>query len=212
MRIIEAQESEYRRLARQMHDGPAQLMTNVILQAEICQRLLAIDPERARAELERLKARVNKAFKSTRTFISDLRPMMLDDLGLVPALGGYVDTWSEKTGIKAEFTSVARELRLAPFTEGTIFRVVQVLMSNAARHANPSLVQVTLQVDGQMVRATVEDDGIGFDVDEVLAAANERKTLGISLIMDRVHVLGGTLRFESVPGRGTRAFLEIPET
>ena len=174
VRIIEAQESERRRLARQMHDGPAQLLTNLILQAEICQRLLDTDPVRARAELENLKAEVNKTFQSTRAFIADLRPMMLDDLGLVPTLRRYVNTWSEKTGIKAELTFSGREHRLAPYTEVTIFRVVQDLMDNAAKHANPSQVLVMLQSDGRVARATVEDDGSGFNVDEVLAAAEEK--------------------------------------
>jgi two-component system sensor histidine kinase DegS len=211
VRIIEAQESERRRLARQMHDGPAQLLTNLILQAEICQRLLDTDPERARAELENLKAEVNKTFQSTRTFIADLRPMMLDDLGLVPTLRRFVNTWSEKTGIKADLAFAGREHRLAPYTEVTIFRVIQDLMDNAAKHANPSQVQVTLQLDGQVAQVIVEDDGSGFDVDQVLAAVEERKALGIALILDRVHMLGGTLEFDSVLGRGTKAILEVPE-
>jgi two-component system sensor histidine kinase DegS len=212
VRIIEAQESERRRLARQMHDGPAQLLTNVILQAEICQRLLDSNPRQAREELDNLKAEVNKTFQSTRTFIADLRPMMLDDLGLVPTLRRYVGTWSEKTGIQAEVIFAGREHRLAPYTEVTIFRVVQELMDNAAKHANPSRLQVTLQLDGQTARAIVEDDGSGFDVDEVLSAVDERKTIGIASIMDRAQMLGGVLRFDSVPGRGTKATLEIPET
>jgi len=93
----------------------------------------------------------------------------------------------------------------------TIFRVVQELMDNAAKHANPSRVQVTLQMDGQTAHALVEDDGSGFDVNAVLAAADERKTIGIASIMDRAEMLGGTLKFDSAPGRGTRATLEIPE-
>jgi len=210
-RIIEAQESERRRLARQMHDGPAQLLTNLILQAEICQRLLDTDPERARAELENLKVEVNKTFQSTRTFITALRPMMLDDLGLVPTLRRYVNTWSDKRGIEAELVLTGREHRLSSYTEVTIFRVIQDLMDNAAKHANPSRVIVTVEMDDSRVRVSVEDDGSGFDVQSVLAAAEERKALGIALIMDRVHMVGGTLEFDSVPGRGTVATFEIPE-
>ena len=138
--------------------------------------------------------------------------MMLDDLGLLPTLRRYVNTWSEKTGIKAELVFAGREHRLAPYTEVTIFRVIQDLMDNAAKHANPSQVMVTLQLDGQIARAIVEDDGSGFDVDEVMTAVDEGKTLGIALILDRVHMLGGTLRFESVLGRGTKATLEIHES
>jgi len=212
VRVIGAQETEKQRLARLMHDGPAQLLTNVILQAEICQRLLDTDPARAREELENLKTEVNKTFQRTRTIIADLRPMMLDDLGLVPTLRRYVRSWSEETGIEAEFVSTGREHRLAPYAEVTIFRVVQEALENAAKHAAPSHVQVTLRLDEKTARAIVEDDGTGFDVDEALAEADERRTIGLPLIRDRAQMLGGTLDIDSTPGSGTRVLLEIPET
>ena len=212
VRIIEAQENERQRLSRRMHDGPAQRLTNVILQAEICQRLLDTDPARARVELESLKEEVHKTFQKTRTFISDLRPMMLDDLGLFPTLKRYVASWSELSGIQADLTTTGRAHRLAPYSEITIFRSIQQLMENAEQHANPSRVQVTLELDGQMARATVEDDGAGFDLDEVMAAAGARKTIGIASIVDRVQMLGGSLTFDSVRGRGTKAILEVPES
>lgn len=211
VRIIEAQEAERQRLSRQMHDKPAQLLTNVILQAEICQRLLDTDPPRARAELQNLKEMVNKTFQETRTFISELRPMMLDDLGLVPTLKRYVTSWSEKTGIKAELSTAGKPHRLAQYSEVTIFRAIQELLRNAEQHANPSHVQVTLDMDGQVARAVVEDDGIGFDIDEMMAAARARKTIGIAAIMDQVQMLGGSLNFDSARGRGTKAILQVPE-
>ena len=82
---------------------------------------------------------------------------------------------------------------------------------NAAQHANPSQVRVTLELDGETATAIIEDDGVGFDIDEVMTAADERKTIGISSIIDRAQMLGGSLRFESGPGRGTKAILQIPE-
>jgi two-component system sensor histidine kinase DegS len=211
VRVIEAQETEKQRLARLMHDGPAQRLTNVILQAEICQRLLDTDPARAREELENLKAAVNKTFQLTRTFIADLRPMMLDDLGLVPTLRRYVRIWSEEIGVEAEFTASGGEQRLPPYAEVTIFRVVQEALENAGKHANPSHVQVSLRLDGQTAHVLVEDDGSGFDVQEALAAADERRTIGLALIQDRAQMLGGTLDIDSAIGRGTRVLLEIPQ-
>jgi two-component system sensor histidine kinase DegS len=211
VRIIEAQERERQSLSRRMHDGPAQLLTNLILQAEICQRLLDGDVGRAREELENLKTEVNKTFQRTRSFIADLRPMMLDDLGLVPTLRRYVDGWGQSEGIQTKLDIVGTDHRLASHTEVTIFRAIQQLMENAAQHANPSQVRVTLELDGEMATAVVEDDGVGFDIDEVMAAADERKTIGISSIIDRAQMLGGSLRFESGPGRGTKAILQIPE-
>ena len=212
VRVIEAQETEKQRLARLMHDGPAQLLTNVILQAEICQRLLDTDPQRARQELDNLKAEVNKTFQRTRMLIADLRPMMLDDLGLIPTLRRYVRMWSEEHEIEAEFTSASREHRLPAHAEVTVFRVVQEVLENAARHAKPSHVQVTLHLDDGTARTIIEDDGIGFDVEEALAKADERRTIGLALVRDRARMLGGTLDIESSPGRGTRVVLDIPET
>jgi two-component system sensor histidine kinase DegS len=212
VRIIQAQENERQRLSRQMHDGPAQLLTNLVLQAEICQRLIDVDVERARTELENLKTETTKAFQRTREFISDLRPMMLDDLGLIPTLKRYVSSWSEKTGIEAALALSGKPHRLAPYSEVTIFRAIQELMENAAQHANPTHVQVTLDLDGAYARAVVEDDGVGFDVDEVIASAEAQKKIGIASITDRVEMLGGTLSFESALGLGTKATLRVPET
>jgi two-component system sensor histidine kinase DegS len=212
VRVIEAQEAEKQRLARLMHDGPAQLLTNVILQAEICQRLLETDPQRARQELDNLKDEVNKTFQRTRMLIATLRPMMLDDLGLIPTLRRYVRMWSEENEIEAEFTSASREHRLPSHAEVTVFRVVQEVLENAGRHANATHVQVTLHLDGETARTIIEDDGVGFDVEEALGKADERKTIGLAVIRDRAHMLGGTLDIDSLPGRGTRVVLDIPET
>jgi two-component system sensor histidine kinase DegS len=212
VRVIEAQETEKQRLARLMHDGPAQLLTNVILQAEICQRLLETDPKRAREELDNLKAEVNKTFQRTRMLIADLRPMMLDDLGLIPTLRRYVRMWSEEHEIEAEFVSASREHRLPSHAEVTVFRVVQEVLENVERHANATHVQVTLHLDGDTARTIIEDDGTGFDVEEALAKADERKTIGLALIRDRAHMLGGTLDITSSPDSGTRVVLDIPET
>lgn len=212
VRVIEAQETEKQRLARLMHDGPAQLLTNVILQAEICQRLLETNPQRARQELDNLKGEVNKTFQRTRMLIADLRPMMLDDLGLIPTLRRYVRMWSEEQEIEAEFTSASREHRLPSHAEITVFRVVQEVLENVARHASATHVQVTLHLDGGTARTIIEDNGVGFDVEDALEKADDRKTIGLALIRDRARMLGGTLDIDSVPGRGTRVVLDIPET
>jgi two-component system sensor histidine kinase DegS len=93
-----------------------------------------------------------------------------------------------------------------------VFRVVQEVLENVGRHANATHVKVTLHLDGATARTIIEDDGIGFDVEEALARADERRTIGLALIRDRAHMLGGTLDIESVPGEGTRVVLDIPET
>lgn len=210
VRVIEAQENERRRLARQMHDGPAQSLTNLILQAEICERLFDLDPEKACVELENLKQAVNATFQNTRRFIFGLRPMMLDDLGLVPTLRRYIQDFREKSGLSIDLHIMGEERRLAPHLEVTIFRVIQELLNNVDQHAHAAHVDVTLDLEGEAVAVTVEDDGRGFDVEEILAAAKERKSVGLVTIQERTEMLGGEIEIDSSVGRGTKVRLELP--
>jgi len=210
VRVIEAQERERQHLARRMHDGPAQALTNLILQAEICERLFDMDPSRARAELVNLKNAVNATFQQIRGFIFELRPMMLDDLGLIPTLRRYVKDFADKSGLSVNLTITGKERRLPSHIEVTLFRIIQELLNNVGQHAHASRVQISLDIQDRLVRASVEDDGSGFDVDAVLASARERKGLGISAMQEQVEMLRGKIHFESGIGRGTKVTLEIP--
>jgi two-component system sensor histidine kinase DegS len=212
VRVIEAQENERQRLARQIHDGPAQSLTNLILQAEICERLFDSDPAQARVELGNLKNAVNATFQKIRDFILTLRPMMLDDLGLMPTLKQYVQDFEEKTHLSATMTVMGRETRLPDHTEVTIFRVIQELLTNVHTHAHASHVQVTLDFQDRMVVASVEDDGSGFDVNEVQSSTQQRKGLGLPTIEERAEMLGGKVEIEGRIGRGTKVRIEIPIT
>jgi two-component system sensor histidine kinase DegS len=210
MRIIEAQESERKRLARQMHDGPAQSLSNLILRAEIVEKSFGLGADQTRTELTNLKKAVNAAFEKTMDFVFELSPMMLDDLGAVPTVRRYVEDCQEKTGLTVAFDVVGEERRMAPHVEVTIFRVIQALLHNVWQHANASHVQVTLNLQGSAIGITVEDDGSGFDVDEALASAKEKKSLGIATIKQRLEMLGGSIQFESSLGRGTKVTMKIP--
>jgi len=212
VRIVEAQEAERQRLSRQMHDGPAQSLTNFILQAEICSRLFDTDAGRAKVELTGLKGAATQTFQKVRDFIFELRPMMLDDLGLVPTLRRYVDQFAEKSGIPTTLTVTGTERRLAPYIEVTMFRVIQELLTNARNHAQPSRIQVALDMGQVKIHATCDDDGSGFDVDAALSGAQARKTLGLPTMKERIGLLGGDLHIESGIGRGTRVTLELPAT
>lgn len=210
MRIIDAQEGERQRLARQMHDGPAQSLTNLILQAEIVERAFGMGMDQARTELANLKDAVKATFERTMDFVFELSPMMLDDLGVVPTLRRYIEDFQDKSGLTVAFDVAGEERRLAPHTEATIFRAIQELLHNVWQHANASHVQVSLSLQGATVAATVEDDGSGFNVEEVLASAQERRTLGIATLQQRIEMLGGSVQFDSSLGRGTRVTMQIP--
>jgi two-component system sensor histidine kinase DegS len=212
VRVIEAQESERQRLARQIHDGPAQSLTNLVLLAEICERLFDTDPAQARVELGNLKNAVNATFQKTRDFILTLRPMMLDDLGLVPTLKQYCQDFEEKTKLSTNFGVMGHEIRLPSHTEVVLFRVIQELLSNIHEHAHASHAQVSVDFGDEVIAAAVEDDGSGFEVAEVLGAAQQRKGLGLATIQERLEMLGGSMHIESRIGRGTKVRIEIPAT
>jgi len=212
VRIIEAQEQERQRLVRQLHDGPAQSLTNLILQAEICERLFDSDSSRARSELAGLKNAVSSTFQKVRDFMFDLRPMMLDDLGLIPTLKRYVGNFSEKSGIATTLSITGNEQRAEPYREVATFRVIQELLTNARLHAHASRIQVTFDINNDMIRATVEDNGSGFDPKEVFAATGQRKTIGLPTQRERLEMLGGKLIVDSSAGRGTKVTVEMPVT
>jgi two-component system sensor histidine kinase DegS len=209
VRIVEAQEAERQRLSRQIHDGPAQALSNFILQSEIAMRLFEVDPERARAELMALKTSASSTFQKIRDFIFDLRPMMLDDLGLMPTVKRYVDTFKEKSGIQATFTVTGAEKRFENAREIMVFRGVQELLGNVRNHANASQVKVAVDMDDSRVRVMVEDNGKGFDPAAVFGAT-QHKTIGLPTLKERMELLGGQLEIDAQPGQGTRAAMECP--
>jgi two-component system, NarL family, sensor histidine kinase DegS len=208
VRIINAQEAERRRLSRAMHDGPAQSLTNFVLQAEIVQRLFENDPDRCRAELSNLKTAATATFSKVREFIAELRPMMLDDLGLMPTVRRYVTSFNEKSGITTQLAITGEERRLEPYREVTAFRAVQELMTNARQHSQASDLKVNLDIDENRVRIVVEDNGKGFDAKPIFGQG--AKTVGLPSLKERVEALGGELDLDSDPGQGTRVSLEIP--
>ncbi len=210
MRIIDAQEQERQTLARQMHDGPASSLSNLVLQAEVVERLFDSDPKQARVELSALKSAVNLTFQNTRDFIFNLRPMMLDDLGLFPTLRRYVQEFQNKTQITSQLTIMGKDRRLPPHIEVTLFRIIQELLNNVAKHGHATQVLVSLDVGDNQVSAAVQDDGTGFDVPHVLDDARDHRTLGIGNILERVELLGGEIHFDSNVGRGTRVSLRLP--
>jgi two-component system, NarL family, sensor histidine kinase DegS len=209
VQIIEAQETERQHLSRQMHDGPAQSLTNLILQVEIVERLFDQDRPQARAELGNLKTSANTTFQRIRDFIFELRPMMLDDLGLMPTLKRYVQTFETKNRLPTQLTTTG-EAALPSYIEVTLFRAAQELLTNAARHAHASRVQVNLDLQAKPVVVSVEDDGSGFDATTVITAARQRSTSGLATLEKRVDMLGGKIQIQSSTGRGTKVRVELP--
>jgi len=203
--LVNAQEAERQRLSRQMHDGPAQALSNFILQTEIAMRLMDVDATQARDELSNLKMSAMGTFQKVRNFIFELRPMMLDDLGLVPTIRRYADTFKEQTGLDVNVTVSGNERRLESYLEVMVFRAIQELLGNAARHSQATLIKINVDLTDDLIRVSVDDNGKGFDIDSV-----QGQNLGLKLIRERTEMLGGTFEVDSATGKGTRVMFSLP--
>ena len=204
--LVNAQEAERQRLSRQMHDGPAQALSNFILQTEIAMRLLDVDTTQARDELGNLKAAAINTFQKVRNFIFELRPMMLDDLGLVPTIRRYADTYKEQTGLDVNIIVSGTERRLEPYLEVLIFRALQELLGNAARHGQANSVKMYIDIGTDKIKISLEDNGKGFDSEVI----NKKQSVGLKMIQERAEMQGGSFDIDSVLGKGTRVTFTIP--
>jgi two-component system sensor histidine kinase DegS len=204
--LVQAQEAERQRLSRQMHDGPAQALSNLILETEIAMRLFDVNKEQAYEELGSLKDSATKTFQQVRDFIFELRPMMLDDLGLIPTIKKYTSALQENTDVNIRLGVTGIERRMEPFLEVMIFRAIQELLRNALTHSQASEIDVKIDVGESSVTVNVEDNGIGFDPDNL----EEDKGMGLKLISERVEMTEGKFGLESQIGERTHVFFQVP--
>jgi two-component system sensor histidine kinase DegS len=215
VRIVQAQEEERQRLARQMHDGPAQSLTNFILQAEICQRLFDRNPERAGEELNELKASASVTFQKVRDFIFNLRPMMLDDLGVIPTVRRWVESIREKDDIAIELEILGEERRLHDelHKEVMIFRAIQDLVTYARDYAAPSQVRVKLDIQDNPIQIMVHDNGRAVDVETMMSAEEhhqDAREQGFITLKEKFELVRGTFSITSNESEGTLIKLELP--
>lgn len=215
VRIVQAQEEERQRLARQMHDGPAQSLTNFILQAEICQRLFNRNPERAGEELVHLKEAASVTFQKVRDFIFDLRPMMLDDLGVVPTVRRWVDSVREKNDINIDLDISSDDRRLSEqHKEVMIFRAVQDLVSYARDYANSSRIRIRLDIASNPVVLVVSDDGRTVDVEDLMSRDDHQdaRLQGFLTLKEKFELVRGSFGITSSDNEDTIIRLELPAT
>lgn len=208
LRVIKAQEDERRRVAREIHDGPAQTLANIVLRLEIAERLLEYDPSRVKAELMDLKNLVRANLQDIRRIIFDLRPMVLDDLGLITAISRYLDNFSETYGIECELRIEGYEKRLLPTLEVALFRLIQEGITNVAKHAHSSKVKITLNFQDDWTSARIQDYGKGFDVDSTMMTPGEH--FGLIGMRERVEMFYGRFSIQSCCGKGTIIEFSIP--
>ncbi len=145
IKVIEAQEEERRRIARDMHDGPAQSMANIVVKAELCEKLMDIDEKRSREELKDLKTIAKNTLDDIRKTIYNLRPMSLDDLGLIPTLERYIYNFNEEFWTNTELNIIGEIYELKPAIEVAVFRIIQESLNNIAKHSNANNAIVSIE-------------------------------------------------------------------
>jgi signal transduction histidine kinase len=204
--VLEAQEAERKRIARELHDDTAQALTSILIRLRLVEH--TVQDEKVRAALDELRDLVALGLDSVRRMAMDLRPAALDDLGLAPALQSYAGKFSERWGIKVSARISGLEERLPADVELVLYRVAQEALTNAAKHAGASYVGLTLSRKGSEVTLTVTDDGRGFDQEE--QKRKEGAGLGLFGMGERLALVGGALSIDSLPGKGTTVSARLP--
>jgi two-component system, NarL family, sensor histidine kinase DevS len=202
-RVVQAQEQERQRLARELHDETGQALTSILLGLKPLEETLADEP--GRAALTALREQVVSALQDVRRLAVELRPAVLDDFGLVPALERLIEGFAEQSDTRVDFHSALGDVRLPSEAETTLYRVVQEGLTNIVKHANATHISISLARRGAFVAAVIEDDGDGFD----------RRTpagdgIGLLGMRERLALLDGRLEIESRPGAGTTVVAEVP--
>ncbi|ASF30315.1 histidine kinase [Bacillus amyloliquefaciens] len=212
LRIIEAQEEERKRVSREIHDGPAQMLANVMMRSELIERIFRDrGTEDGFQEIRNLRQNVRNALYEVRRIIYDLRPMALDDLGLIPTLRKYLYTTEEYNGkVKIHFQCIGdtENKRLAPQFEVALFRLAQEAVTNALKHSESEEITVKVEVTADFVVLIIKDNGKGFDIKE--AKQKKNKSFGLLGMKERVDLLEGTITIDSKLGLGTFIMIKVP--
>ncbi len=218
-RVIKAQEDERYRISREIHDGPAQDLANLIFQTSICERLVDYDPEEAKRNLQELRTQIRGCLSSVRKIIFDMRPMALDDLGLVAAIHQLTRQMAERGIVHAELGVEGKEFPLSKHIEIAIFRIVQEALNNTAHHAGVDQARVRLHYTTTALSVLVEDRGKGFDPEELAKGASidelsedepQEGHFGMLGMKERAKLIGAELTVNSSKDAGTRVHLKIP--
>nr|WP_202111869.1 sensor histidine kinase [Saccharibacillus sp. WB 17] len=211
LKIILAQEEERKRISREIHDGPAQLMANMALRTEIVERMLSKkDYGRVQEEVADLKKQVRFSLEEIRKVIFNLRPMALDDLGLIPTLRKYTRDYEDKNRIRTVFETRGKEYRLSSAMEAAVFRLIQEALTNAAKHGDPTHVVVEIAYQTQLVKISIRDNGRGFNTEILEQKASQHVHFGLIGMRERVELLEGRMEIESAENQGTKIVIHIP--
>lgn len=205
-KMHDVREAERLRIARELHDELAQWLTAIKMDVSWLSARLPQDQVQLVQKAERMKKLVDTTVAAVRRIASDLRPVMLDDLGLVAALENLLHDLSQRTGIIVGFEADETGLNFGEPLSSALYRIAQEALTNVARHAQATEARIRIRIDGDRLVLTVRDNGRGFDPE----AAGERKSYGVLGMRERAYTLGGAARIERHPGGGTMVEVVIP--
>lgn len=206
LRIIEAQEEERRRISREIHDGPAQMLANILLRSDLVDRTFRErSGEEALVEMKSLRSMVRTSLQEVRRIIYNLRPMALDDLGLVPTIRKYLVNVEEYNKISITLSEQGGFDRLASKYEVALFRLIQESVQNAVKHASAEHIHVNIRIEKNQVSVSIRDDGVGFNLEK-----KKENSFGLIGMRERVEMLDGELDINTKIGGGTTIYVKIP--
>jgi two-component system, NarL family, sensor histidine kinase DegS len=206
LKIIEAQEEERKRISREIHDGPAQMLANILLRSELVDRTFREgSPDDALEEIKNVRKMVRSSLYEVRRIIYDLRPMALDDLGLIPTIKKYISTTAEYNNVKIDFKSIGEVKRLNQKYEIAFFRLAQEAIQNAVKHAEATLISLKIEICTRNLNLIISDNGKGFD-----PTIKRDKSFGLMGMRERVEMFDGIMEIDSGIGKGTKIFIQVP--
>lgn len=211
--ILEAQEMERQRIARDLHDSTVQSLTNIVHKTEFCSKMIDKDPTRVKMELSSMMEQIRTSIDDMRQIIYNLRPMSIDDLGLVPTLQRFIQQHKEEhkdMEFQVLVKSSSDEIDLPPVVTVTIYRIIQEACNNIFKYANAKKVLLSITYGEEEMEVEVRDDGIGFDKAEIGTGDKKSSGFGLSIMQERAQLLSGTFSIESVKGEGTSVKVAIP--
>lgn len=206
--ILAAQEQERKRIARELHDETSQLLTSLLISLAVLEESVTI--EENKKQINDSRALAHQTLRAIRNLSLDLRPSALDDLGLIPAIRGYIKEVQQRSGMTIELTATGFRDRLPAEIETTLYRVVQEALTNSTKHSQASLVNVKLEETDSLIKASIKDNGVGFDRDSVFKTPWQERGLGLAGMQERATLLKGNINISSKPGSGTSIEIEIP--
>ncbi len=209
-RLINAQEDERKRIARRLHDDTGQSLSMLIMNLERMEGMIPAESSDLLRRMVAARKLATRTLEDLRNVIYGLRPTMLDDLGLAPAIRWYARSGLDEAGVQVKFDSLDETMRLPPQVETTLFRIAQEAISNIVRHARAKSASIALWQEDGAACLWVEDDGCGFDFNHIATQALPLQHLGLLGIQERAELVGGEVTVDSAPGHGTRLEVHIP--